>query len=228
MAAIFLEEMVNNASCGTSITAILPDVLRSGSRYSKWRKVISRSLDFTLAISGKFDNHTDIDVINVYGTIQKHCFDPQNCWTNTTTDKGSSVGDHFDACVGPLVAYRDKEEGFEAPYIYPGMLSKWSETCVENSWRKTKSKLTPPPFVAVNRTSGPRDNFRAVATIIKESKPVAVENHLIILSPKSGGLVSCRKLLRILKSSKTNSFLNERIRCRHLTVESVKSIPWQV
>ncbi len=225
MAAVFLEEMVRNASCGTSVSAILPDVLRSGSRYSKWRKVISSSLDFSFEISGKFDQRTDIDVINVYGSVGKPCAEPRNCWLNTVN--GDSVGNHFKASVGPLVAYRDKEEGQESPYIYPGMLDKWSESYIENSWRKTRSKLTLPPFVAVNRTSGPRDNFRAAATIIKGTKPVAVENHLIILSPKKGGLASCRKLLRILKSSETNSFLNERIRCRHLTVDSVKNIPWE-
>ena len=225
MAALFLEEMVKNASYGTSVSAILPDVLRSGSRYSKWRKMISQSLDFSLAISGKFDQRTGIDVINVYGSVRKSCSEPQNCWINTVN--GASVGDYFNTRVGPLVAYRDKEEGLESPYIHPRILDKWSESFVENSWRKTKSKLTLPPFVVVNRTSGPRDHFRATATIIKGTEPVAVENHLIILSPKKDGLTSCRKLLRILKSSKTNSFLNERIRCRHLTIDSVKNIPWK-
>ena len=225
MAAIFLEEMVKNASYGASVSAILPDVLRSGSRYSKWRKEISQSLDFSLAISGKFDQRTDIDVINVYGSVRNSCSNLQNCWIKSVN--GDSIGDYFNASIGPLVAYRDKEEGLESPYIHPGMLDKWSESFVKNSWRKTRSKLTLPPFVVVNRTSGPRDKFRATATIIKGTKPIAVENHLIILSPKKGGLRSCRKLLRILKSARTNSFLNERIRCRHLTVDSVKNIPWK-
>ena len=53
---------------------------------------------------------------------------------------------------------------------------------------RPKSKLIMPPFVVVNRTSSPRDRLRATATIIKGTEPVAVENHLIILSPKKGGL----------------------------------------
>ena len=225
LAAVFLEEMIKNASYGTSVSAILPDVLRSGSRYSKWREMISQSLDFSLVIAGKFDRRTDIDVINVYGSVRKSCSEPKNYWINTVS--GASVGDYFNTRVGPLVAYRDKEEGPESPYIHSRILDKWSELFVENSWRKTESKLTMPPFVVVNRTSSPRDRLRATATIIKGTEPVAVENHLIVLSPKKGGLKACRKLLGILKSSKTNSFLNERIRCRHLTIDSVKNIPWK-
>ena len=41
-AALFLEACIEQANNGTRIMAILPDVLRSGSRYRKWREVIER------------------------------------------------------------------------------------------------------------------------------------------------------------------------------------------
>jgi hypothetical protein len=33
-------------------------------------------------------------------------------------------------------------------------------------------------------------------------------------------------LLRVLKSRKTDQWLNNRIRCRHLTVRSLNELPW--
>ena len=114
----------------------------------------------------------------------------------------------------------------EAPFIHPKMLEKWSEMTVESNYRKTYTRLFKPPFVVVNRTSSPGDIHRAPATLIKGKKSVAVENHLIVLTPRKGGMRSCRKLVKLLRSSTTDNYLNERIRCRHLTVGSVKDIPW--
>ena len=54
---------------------------------------------------------------------------------------------------------------------------------------------------------------------------IAVENHMIIASPKSGKVEDCIALLNILKSRETNDFLNNRIRLRHLTVSAIKDIP---
>ncbi len=40
-AAIFVEKAIRDSREGTRIAAILPDVLRSGTRYQRWRNVIS-------------------------------------------------------------------------------------------------------------------------------------------------------------------------------------------
>ncbi len=54
---------------------------------------------------------------------------------------------------------------------------------------------------------------------------VAVENHMIIIKPKSNSIGECKKLMKILRSKSTNEFLNSRIRLRHLTVQVIKDIP---
>jgi hypothetical protein len=86
--------------------------------------------------------------------------------------------------------------------------------------------LKQPPFVAIRRTSSPSDTFRAAGTLVIGKQMIAAENHLIIARPKSGSIDDCRKLLRMLRNPDTNNFLNQRIRCRHLTVSAVREIPW--
>lgn len=226
MAAVFLDHVLHNVNNGTAVTAILPDVLRAGSRYAKWRELISNCMTVSVEVSGKFDSRTDVDVVNVYGQTQDRPMTVSDEWMSKLN--GPLVGDYFVVSVGPLVAYRDHESGPNVPYIFPKMLSKWSEMTNIKHRRKTKIRLIKPPFVVVNRTSSPSDKSRAIGTLIRGSDPVAVENHLIVLQPISGGLKSCRNALDILKSSTTNNFLNNRIRCRHLTVGSVGEIPWRV
>jgi hypothetical protein len=82
------------------------------------------------------------------------------------------------------------------------------------------------PFVAVRRTSRPGDKKRAVGCIISGDQRVAVENHLIVLVPHDGSLKTCKQLLERLKCDKTDSWLDKRIRCRHLTVKALADLPW--
>jgi hypothetical protein len=39
-------------------------------------------------------------------------------------------------------------------------------------------------------------------------------------------LRDCEKLVQVLRRESTTEWLNERIRCRHLTVSAVADIPW--
>lgn len=80
--------------------------------------------------------------------------------------------------------------------------------------------------MVIRRTSSPKDKYRASGAIISGKELVAVENHLIIIKPKNNTVKACNELLDLLKSESTNSFLNSRIRCRHLTVSAVKNIPY--
>ena len=66
---------------------------------------------------------------------------------------------------------------------------------------------------------------RAVATIINMPENVYVDNHLIILKPKSRKISTCKKALQILKSKLTDDWINTQIRCRHLTTKIVSGIP---
>jgi hypothetical protein len=67
--------------------------------------------------------------------------------------------------------------------------------------------------------------MRAVATLVRGEGTVAIENHLIVLLPKDGRLKTCAKLLDSLKHENTTKWLNERIRCRHLTVSALSQLP---
>lgn len=231
-AAVILDYILEKCDVGANIVAILPEVLRTGSRYKKWRDVIEmNSVIKTIELVGQFDNKTDIDVfiLRLQKCDPKQSDHRRDWWSsdeNNKSDGGINVSDYFDVAVGPVVPYRDPECGISHPYITVHSLPKWIVLHDINTRRMYAGKTFMPPFVVVRRTSRPGDKFRAVATVIDGREPVAVENHLIVLLPKDKSLESCWTLLSVLKRDETNIWLNERIRCRHLTVTSLKSIPW--
>jgi len=228
-AAVFLDTCVSNARLGTEIVAILPDVLRSGSNYRSWRNhITSRSSIEALEIVGQFDNWTDIDVFMIrlcVGKVSEERFTEQYWWGQVGSH-ASIVGDLFDVQVGRVVPYRDKEKGPSYPYIYPRVLPTWGVVREFNHRRRFSGHTFKPPFVAVRRTSRFDHEYRAVGTVISGSENVAVENHLIVLQPKDGLVRTCRNLLEVLRTPRTNDWLNERIRCRHLTVPALEEMPW--
>ena len=224
-AAKFMDLVAANATQGTYVSAILPDVLRSGSRYEKWRTLISSKLKCSVLSAGRFDSNTDVDVFLFNGQAASSGSTPD--WLGVE-HCARTIGDYFDISIGPVVPYRDKQAGVSSPYIHPRQLPLWEEVRVQEikeTWNYVGT-LKKPPFVAVRRTSSPSDTYRAGGTLIKGRQKIAVENHLIVVRPKSGRVGDCRKLLRVLQNNKTNDFLNQRIRCRHLTVSAVKEIPW--
>jgi len=225
-AAKFMEFIANHARKGCLVSAILPDVLRSGSRYEKWRMLIAEKLDCAVLPSGRFDRKTDVDVFLLSGAVSDSA--KKTDWLGVDKAK-MCVGDFFDISIGPVVPYRDKRSGKAVPYIHPRNLVVWEEVKdvdLKEAW-KYSGTLKTPPFVAIRRTSSPSDTYRAAGTLIKGTQKIAVENHLIVARPKSGKVGECRKLLQILKNPKTNDFLNQRMRCRHLTVLAVREIPWE-
>jgi hypothetical protein len=83
-----------------------------------------------------------------------------------------------------------------------------------------------PPFLVVRRTSRPGEGAgRLRPVLIRGDKPVAVENHLVVLRPNDGTLRACRALATELQAEETTQWLDQRIRMRHLTVGSIASIP---
>ena len=62
-AAVFAEKVIRHSRAGARIAAILPDVLRSGTRYSRWRNTIARlgSIRRQRPL-GVFDRWADVDV----------------------------------------------------------------------------------------------------------------------------------------------------------------------
>lgn len=225
-AAIYLERMIRSASTGVRVLAILPDVLRAGSRYDKWRYLINKiGAPKQIKIIGRFDEHTDVDVFIgkfIVGNIQEK----KTWWsTNGSKETHTKLGELFNVSVGPVVPYRDPKRGTNYLYVTAKDIRLWGKE-IPKKKRKFQGTVFTPPFVVIKRTSSPADKYRAGASVITGKHDVAVENHLIVLSPKDRLLVTCEEILKSLQNKKTNDWLNERIRCRHLTVAAIKEMPW--
>jgi hypothetical protein len=226
-AAVFIEEALKLSRRGTRVIAILPEVLRTGSRYAKWRKHVGEGCSIqALRTCGVFAASVDIDVF-IFAAVKGKSSRRRvtNIWHRAEGNAESTLGETFDVHVGAVVPHRHRKRGPESPYIHARSLPRWEEVSSPQEVRRFSGTLFTPPFVAVRRTSRAEDEHRAVATLIASGAPVAVENHVLVCRPKNGSIHRCRKLLQCLKSTKVNAFLNERIRCRHLTVSAVRELP---
>jgi hypothetical protein len=225
-AAIFLDACVRNSQIGTRVVAILPDVLRSGTRYEKWRKIIQGLCDVRrVELYGQFDVFADVDVFILDLIVKKETATNPGAWAFPANDF-VTIGDKFDISVGPVVDYRDPHAGQTVSFIHSRGLPAWDQVENIEFTRRFAGRTITSPFVVVRRTSRLGDKFRAVGTIITSPESVAVENHLIILKPKDDNLSTCQDLLEVLKDDKTSQWLNQRIRCRHLTVRALAELPW--
>jgi hypothetical protein len=225
-AAIFAEIVVRKVRQDTEIVAVLPDVLRSGARYDKWRRTIEGlALVASSSPYGEFGNNADVDVFLL---TMKTRETKQTRRTWSWTDKGRAserVGDRFDIHVGAVVPHRDAKSGQVYRYVHARSLPPWKTKLRILEKRKFSGSVFAPPFVAVRRTSRP-GRGRATATVVVGHGDVAVENHLLVLIPKDGSLKTCRELVRRLRLKSTDAWLNNRIRCRHLTTASLSDLPW--
>lgn len=228
LAATFVECAVDALTDDGQLAALLPDVIRSGTRYSELRSDIrSKGSIDSLLLQDQFDFDADVHTF----TMAFRRGDPssQSVWGTEQMlgDSRTKIGDMFNISVGPVVPHRHPNKGPWARYISAGSLRGAVEYNSDTAKsRRFKGTVSVPPFVAIKRTSRPGDNPRASATLITGSKPVAVENHLIIAKPNKGGLEKCQELVEMLHSDHTNSALDQRIRCRHLTVISIRGLLW--
>ena len=225
-AALFVERAIRDASDGSRIAAILPDVLRSGSRYLAWREMTLACGNVMRETSlGVFDQWTDVDVYLFH--FRKHGRLGESCKVSRSARKPTyGVGKRFAVHVGPVVPHRHPETGPLVPYIHARSIPSWSECDDIAETRRFAGRTFAPPFVTVRRTSRPDSGSRALATLILGNHPVAVENHLIVLLPKDGMIESCRQLMRRLRSPRTDAWINSRLRCRHLTTRALAEMPW--
>jgi hypothetical protein len=227
MAAVFMDVCLRHAREGTRIVAILPEVLRSGERYRKWRSWLEgRARIHRVELLGQFDRWADIDVFALELVVSRPGEGMPSGWVYPSKSITWSVADYFDVSVGRVVPYRDPEEGRCYRYVHPRILKPWGEDSQARAHRRHLSEGLRPPFVVVRRTSRGGQPHRAIGTIILGDSPVAVENHLLVLRPKDHRLASCRRLMRVLRSPKTDDWFNQRIRCRHLTVTAMRQLPW--
>ncbi|MER5963312.1 N-6 DNA methylase [Streptomyces sp. NPDC002057] len=233
-AALFTYQAAHFMVEGSRLTAILPDVLRSGSRYSTWRaqvnKILSRS---SLDTYGQFDEHADVDVFLLGAKVERQALleSPGDWWHagDSVVVGSKSVDDFFVVRVGTVVDNRDPIEGPEFPFARARDLPPSGEISTPVRRRKFSRRVFEPPFVLVRRTSRPstaQQESRLSGVLVTGKAPVAVDNHLIIASPRDGSVKTCRTLLKVLSSKPTSEWLDNRIRCRHLTVGAVREIPW--
>jgi hypothetical protein len=177
---------------------------------------------------GIFDESADVDVFLLRVKRRAKKFKTKSVlWTNAAAKTGTTIGDYFDVHVGRVVPHRDPETGKKHPYIHARHLPTWKTVRKFDEFRRHEGKVYEPPFVVIRRTSRPGHPHRAAATVIAGKTPVAVENHLIVCEPKNKKTQTmCKKLMAQLKTKTVNKFLDDRIRCRHLTVGSVTVIPF--
>lgn len=230
MAAIFVDACVSKTPEGTRIVAILPDVLRTGSLYARWRAHIeARAAAERPEVYGQFDSSADVDVFLlrlVVGQSGNH--KAVSWWSGTGPPASKRVGDYFDISVGPVVPHRHRKVGPCFPFVAARLLPHWGSFDVANAPRcRFPGRTFTPPFVLVRRTSAPSDKKRGMATLVVGSSNVAVENHLLVLSPRDKSIARCHELLQTLRADATDEWLNERIRCRHLTVDALRELPWR-
>ena len=227
LAAEFLAEAVEFARAGTRLTAILPDVIRTGSRYGRLRSFVQGRLHSTeVEIFGQFDPWTDVDVFILKGIVGDGSLpEPSVHWWERTI--GQKIGDRFDVCVGPVVPHRDPESESSLLYLHARAIPLGGEYDVSHAERRGfENRAFSPPFVVVRRTSRPGDRSRGIGTLILGEEAALVENHLIVLKPKDGTLQACQDVVKVLNSIRTKEWLDDRIRCRHLTVSSIRDVPW--
>ncbi len=226
-AAVFLDTAIRSAKPDTRILAILPDVLRSGNRYIKWRIQLGelcRVNDITRC--GVFDRWTDVHVFVLDLKVSDAAQSTSKAWQPDIRESRETVGDRFEVRVGPVIPHRHKNEGTEHRYIHARSVPAWGTKKRISERRRFEGTVFAPPFVVIRRTSRPGDKSRAVGTIILGKGKVAVENHLIVLLPNDGTQKSCEAVIARLQSKRTDNFLDRVIRCRHLTTSAVAAVPW--
>lgn len=229
LAGLFQIEIIKRAKANQKIASVLPDVLRSGTRYSRWRKILETSLtEPSINIHGRFLKKVDVDVFIISGRKKNEEYSniiPPQCWTPAPPPLEDSklIEDLFIVRIGPVVPHRIKKDDPPHPYLDVHSAPAFGTTSNFQSIPFSGTLYTP-PFVTVRRTSNPADKNRIVPTLVLGKQPIAVENHLIIISPKNKKVSACRKLIQKLKSPDVSEQINHTIRCRHLTKKSIASI----
>lgn len=224
-AAVFIETAVKNAQPGAKILAILPEVLRTGTSYAKWQAEITKHADVVSAESEGLFHNADVDVFSLVLKKKAMSTSAGKGFPTARKEKKQHLGDLFKVSVGAVVPYRDPKKGPNYRYLHPKNATAWGTLRRANEWRKFSGTVFTPPFVVIRRTSRPGDKHRATASLVLGRQPVAVENHLIVCQPNDGQVASCERLMEALATRGVDTYLNAEMRCRHLTVGVVRSLP---
>lgn len=224
-AALFMAYALDVMPVGGAILGILPDVLKSGSRYEAWRHKVFNPIRPNIDEFGSFEKDVQVDVFVLSGIKRPETTLGEYVAAESAEERVDLLADKFTVSVGPVVPHRDPLAGIDAPFAHAKILPAWSTVTllaerIMHPGRKIKC-----PFIAVRRTSSPKDKYRVVGTIVDCDEAVAVENHIISVCPKDGTMEACVSLLKLFKTSAVNDYINSRIKCRHLTVGVIKDLP---
>lgn len=223
-AALHIEHVTAAMAPGAGLVALLPDVLRSGSRYRRFRELVeSRATIESFEPLGRFGPSADVDVALLIARAGRV---PQASPICVAPNGQASVGHHFAVRVGPVVPHRTKRQGAAHPYLSAGTAPRFGRVVRSSDKHRFNSSPIEGPMVVVRRTSSPKDRARAVPTVVLPKGPFYVENHLLVCKPLSGRQEDCELLMARLSDPRTNDWLNHRIRCRHLTVSAICDLPW--
>lgn len=224
-AGLWVIEVLNRLSSQGRAVAILPDVLRAGSRYARWRaEVASIARIGQVESLGQFDAATDVDVFLV--DLERRSERRTSAFSWPTPSPGDDTLEAIcRISVGPVVDRRDPHEGPSVAYITTRELPQYGDYRPARE-RQSNRPLFRPPFLVVRRTSRPTvSEARLRPVLIRGTRSVAVENHLVVLEPRIRSLAECRRLAVALASPWVTAWLNERLRMRHLTVVALRELP---
>lgn len=225
-AATFVEGWWSGAREGDVLIALLPEVLRSGSSYRRWRESVEANAAVTyLEPLGQFDADVDIDVFLLVLERQFAASSDGGCWNNTQPPPPcSDLPAATQVSVGPVVPHRHREEGAKVPYVTSANLPRSDEASHATERRGFAGPLVSGPFVVIRRTSRPGQIPRAFPTVVTWSEPTAVENHLIVIRPSPPSISACHQIAGYLRSDEVTAWLNSRMRGRHLTQSIVHEL----
>ena len=109
-AAVFLDNWIDRLHPGSEIVALLPDALRSGARYQRWRDAVeSRTTILDISLLMQFSPTIDIDVFLLALRVDEEPQQSIAWWTEPSGQK--MVRDLFHIRVGTVVPHRDPEVG---------------------------------------------------------------------------------------------------------------------
>jgi urease gamma subunit len=221
-AAVFFEKLYRELPVGSHIVGLFPEVLRCGSSYVDVRGLAAAHVTLLHHESlGRFSRAADIDVFIGHYRLEATSSTKLEPAVPTVVPV---LEDYFQVTTGPVVPHRATGRGKWTKFLSTKDVPAWDPAFRPTANRRHNGPTHKPPFVVVRRTSSPTQRFRAVGTVIVGHEPMAVENHLLVLTPLNGGVATCRELIRALKSTEVNDQLNSVMRCRHLTVGSLRSL----
>lgn len=226
LAAIFVDVMTKMFP-RSRILAVLPDVIRAGTRYRSFRRRFQLE-QCACDVFGRFDRKTDVDVFTVdFGCVSRCCEAQEPKETDVEV-----ISDSFEVHVGSVVLFRDELMGEKLPFLCAESIPAGAtKKKIENQLNSLHNPVKG-PIVVVRRTSSPSDRIRCASSVVASTAKFHIDNHLMWLKPKgivgfAKELQSCQRLHRYFQSSDCTSLVNERIRCRHLTVSVISNLPYK-